>query len=76
MPEPVWRLSESVSRTAEFDLTESFTLEADAGAFFFSDLLSTPDHYLGRQSSLSGSYTEQHRLSGKYQPIKRLEGDA
>jgi urocanate hydratase len=74
--EPVWKLSTSVPLNTEFDLTETFTLASDAGAFVFSDLLGMPDHYLGRQSIVSGKYEPIKRLTGKYEPIKRLEGDA
>ena len=74
MPEPAWRLSESVSLTEEFDLTTSFGLSSAAGDFIFSDILGA-SVLIGRLSIIAGTYREAQRLAGKYENIQRLRGD-
>ncbi len=73
--EPVWRLSESVSRDTEFSLTQSWSSGSLAESWLISDFLSDPDHIIGRHTGLSGSYSDEQRLSGQYKDEHKLEGD-
>ena len=74
--EPVWQLSESVSLSTEFSLTESFTLTSAADDWLWTDFLSTPMQWLGRRIELSGRLTLDQRLEGRLTLDQRLEGDA
>ena len=71
--EPVWRLAESVPLAEQFPLAESFSLSGIAEAFIFEDILGAPT-YVCRRTDLTGRYTEEQRLSGKYSTDIRLQG--
>ncbi len=71
--EPVWRLSESVSRDTEFSLTESWSLGGLADDWLFSDFLGA-GVLIGRHTGLSGSYSDEQRLSGRYKDEQAIKG--
>ena len=83
--QPTWILSETVSLSTTFSLTESFALASDADAFIWSDFLGTPSAWLPRRVDLAGRLTLDQQLAGRLtedQPIagrlsldQEIEGD-
>ena len=83
--QPTWKLSESVSLSTAFSLTESFALASDADAFIWSDFLGTPTAWLPRRVDIAGRLTldqqlagmliEDQTLAGRLTEDQEIEGD-